>query len=227
MITENLKYIEEIIQKKSFELGRKRDEITVIAVSKNNPVNSIIEASNFGCIDFGENKAQELREKAEKLIEKKLNWHFIGHLQTNKVKYVIKHAKYIHSVDSFELADEINKRAGLLDKVQSIFMECNISAEESKFGLQDKDSIFELAEYVNNKTNLNLCGLMTMAPYTDDEQIIRRTFKGLKNIFNEMNNNGFNLKELSMGMTNDFLIALEEGATMLRIGTAIFGERIY
>jgi hypothetical protein len=227
MITENLKHIEEIVQKKCFELNRKRDEITIVAVSKNNSVDAILEALNFGYKDFGENKAQELRDKAEILQDKILNWHFIGHLQTNKVKYVIKHAKLIHSVDSFELAEEINKRALALNKIQSVLIECNISNEESKFGLQNKDEIFKLAEFIKTKSNLNLCGLMTMAPFTDDEKVIRRTFRGLKDIFDEMNKFGYNLKELSMGMTNDFLIALEEGATMLRIGTAIFGERIY
>lgn len=227
MITENLKHIEEIVQKKCFELNRKRDEITIVAVSKNNSVDAILEALNFGCKDFGENKAQELRDKAEILQDKILNWHFIGHLQTNKVKYVIKHAKLIHSVDSFELAEEINKRALALNKIQSVLIECNISNEESKFGLQNKDEIFKLAEFIKTKSNLNLCGLMTMAPFTDDEKVIRRTFRGLKDIFDEMNKFGYKLKELSMGMTNDFLIALEEGSTMLRIGTAIFGERIY
>jgi len=227
MITENLKYLEDIIQKKCIEIGRNRDDITVIAVSKNNPIGSILEVANYGYLNFGENKAQELRDKAEELIEKNINWHYIGHLQTNKVKYIIKHAKYIHSVESFELADEINKRAFSINKIQPVFIECNISAEESKFGLQDTDSIFKLAEYISLKENLKLEGLMTMAPYTDNEELIRYTFRGLKKVFDKLNDNGYDLTELSMGMTNDFLIALEEGATMLRIGTAIFGERIY
>ncbi|HPN37342.1 MAG TPA: YggS family pyridoxal phosphate-dependent enzyme [Melioribacteraceae bacterium] len=226
MITENLKYLEDTIQKKCIEINRNREDITVIAVSKNNPFNAIIEANNYGCFDFGENKAQELRDKAELLIEKNINWHFIGHLQTNKVKYVIKHAKFIHSVESFDLADEIDKRANIINKIQSVFIECNISNEESKFGLQDKEKIFSLANYIKSKPNLSLRGLMTMAPYTDDEIVIRSTFRGLKKVYDELNFSGFALTELSMGMTNDFLIALEEGATMLRIGTAIFGDRI-
>lgn len=227
MITNNLEHLEETIKKKCFELGIKRESITVVAVSKNNPVSAIKEAYNFGYKNFGENKAQELKDKAELLKDIDINWHFIGHLQTNKVKYVINYASLIHSVDSISLADEIDKRAFANSKIQSILIECNISNEESKFGLKNKEEIIKVAEYVKNKKNLELKGLMTMAPFTEDEKIIRFTFKGLKQIFDELNNDGFGLTELSMGMTNDYLIALEEGATILRIGTAIFGARNY
>ncbi len=227
MIAKNLEHLEETIQNKCLELGIKRDSITVVAVSKNNPINAIEEAFNCGYKNFGENKAQELKDKAELLKEYDINWHFIGHLQTNKVKYIIKYVNLIHSVDSANLADEIDKRALANNKIQPVLIECNITDEKSKFGLREKEEIFKVAEYVKSKKNLELKGLMTMAPFTDDEGIIRLAFKGLKNIFEELNNNGFRLTELSMGMTNDYLIALEEGATILRIGTAIFGPRNY
>lgn len=227
MIAEKIKRVNEKIEQKCLEIGRKREEILLIAVSKNNPVSSILQVANQGIIDFGENRALELRDKFAVLSEKEFNWHFIGHLQKNKVKYIINSAKFIHSVDSVGLAEEIDKKAASINKLQNVFIECNISNEESKMGLTNYDEIWQLAEFIKELKNLNLCGLMTMAPYTDDNLVIRNTFKGLKNVFDEMNRNGYLLQQLSMGMTNDYEIAIEEGSTMLRVGTAIFGERIY
>ncbi len=227
MIKERIKIVKEAIEQKCAEIGRNADEVTLIAVSKFKPVEDIIEAYNCGITDFGENKAQEMKEKAENISFPNINWHFIGHLQTNKVKYVIKSASFIHSVDSLKLAKEIDKRANALNKVQKIMLEINTSGEESKFGLKNKDEIFQVAEYCKSSHNLSLQGLMTMAPFTEDEKEIRKSFVGLRNLKEELNRNGFELKHLSMGMTNDYLIAIEEGSTMLRIGTAIFGPRNY
>lgn len=226
MILDNLKIIEDNISQKCLETGRDRSEITLIAVSKKMPLQSIYEGIEAGILHFGENKAQEFKEKALEL-EKQIVWHYIGHLQTNKVKFVIKSADYIHSVDSIKLAEEINKRASGIDKLQKILIEANTSSEDVKFGVRSKDDLAKLLEYCKNSSNLEPVGLMTMAPFTDDEEVIRDCFKRLKEWQVEMNNFGFKLSELSMGMTNDYQIAIEEGATMLRIGTAIFGERNY
>lgn len=226
MIAENLQKIQEKIEKKCNLCGRKREEITLIAVSKTQPLEAIKDVYAAGIRDFGENKALDLKEKAE-TFGSPINWHMIGHLQTNKVKYVINHTEYIHSVDSIKLAEEINIRAGKAGKIQKILLEVNTSGEESKFGLNDKNDILSIANFCKDSGSLKLCGLMTMAPFTDDESVIRDCFRNAKELLNKLNREGFGLNELSMGMTNDFEIAIEEGATMLRIGTAIFGERNY
>ena len=226
MIAENLKILEERIAGICESCGRNRSDITLVGVSKTQSVEIIKEAISAGLMELGENKAQELRDKSES-IKEKVNWHFIGHLQTNKVKYVIKPADFIHSVDSIKLADEINNRAIQIDKIQNVLLEIKTSTEESKFGLINKDKIFEVADYCKNAKNLNLCGLMTIAPFVDEEEVVRSSFQNLRLLKEEMNRSGFGLKQLSMGMTGDYDIAIEEGATMLRIGTAIFGERNY
>lgn len=226
MIEENLKKVEEQISEACIKSGRNRSEIKLIAVSKTQPVEVLNEALKCGVTHLGENKAQELRDKSL-LVTGDFSWHFIGHLQSNKIKYVIKAADYIHSVDSVKLADEINSKAETLNKKQKILLEINTSNEVSKFGVEQEKEIFEIARYCKNLNNLVLVGLMTMAPYTDDMNFIRNCFIRLREYKNKLNVNGFDLSELSMGMTNDFQVAIEEGATMLRIGTAIFGERNY
>lgn len=226
MLTENLNKVEENISKICQKNGRNRSKVRLIAVSKTHSVEEIKEVINAGVLDFGENKAQELSLKSPQLNEP-VYWHFIGHLQTNKVKYIIESAEYIHSVDSVKLAEEINKKAKSINKVQKILLEINTSDEESKFGLKEEKDILEIAQFCGKCENIYLTGLMTMAPYTDDKKIIRDCFIKLRNIKDSLNQKGFNLKELSMGMTNDYEIAIEEGATMIRIGTAIFGERDY
>ncbi|MEJ5351486.1 MAG: YggS family pyridoxal phosphate-dependent enzyme [Melioribacteraceae bacterium] len=225
MIADNIKRIEEKILSKCISIGRDRSEITLIGVTKTQPVEIIKQAVESGLKDIGENKAQELKDKYEKLSNG-VRWHFIGHLQTNKVKYVIKAADFIHSVDSIKLAEEINKRASQIGKRQNVLLEIKTSNEATKFGLMDEKEIFETAQYCFEASNLNLIGLMTIAPFTDDSELIRKSFIQLRKLKEKLNNAGFNLTELSMGMTNDFEIAIEEGSTMLRIGTAIFGERI-
>ena len=226
MIFENLKILEERILETCISCKRKRSEIRLIGVSKTQPVVLIKEAVDAGIKDFGENKAQELRDKSE-LIIGDFNWHFIGHLQKNKIKYVIKTAEYIHSVDSIKLAEEINQAALQNDKIQNVLLEIKTSSEETKFGLATEKEIFDTAEFCMKSENLRLVGLMTMAPFTDNENDIRKSFKNLFELKTKMNEQGFALTELSMGMTSDFEIAIEEGSTMLRIGTAIFGERNY
>lgn len=227
MIADNLTRIREKIALHSEKSGRNPDEIKIIAVTKYFGIDTIESAVSAGLKDFGENKAQELNLKYEKLGNK-VTWHFIGTLQKNKVKYVVKAAEYIHSVDSAGLADEINSGAAKLNKVQKIFLEVNTSSEESKSGLLTEDDVFKLSDYCRSKENLDLIGLMTMAPFTDDEKLIRQSFSSLRSMKEKLNKNGFNkITRLSMGMTNDYEIAVEEGATMLRIGSAIFGERDY
>lgn len=226
MIAENLQIIKEKIAKTCNFCGRSPEEITLIAVSKTRPAEEIKELYEAGQLNFGENKAQELKLKAESL-SLPIKWHMIGHLQTNKVKYVAGQAEYIHSVDSVKLAEEINSRAAKLNIVQKVLLEVNTSGEESKFGLNDKNDILSIAKFCADSGSLKLCGLMTMAPYTDDGKVIRDCFKGTKSLFDMLKREGFPVTELSMGMTNDFEIAIEEGATMIRIGTAIFGERNY
>lgn len=221
MIENNLDRVRKIIDETCLNVNRVSENITLIAVSKQRPFEQIIQISNYGINDFGENKAKELKEKAEN-SKLNINWHFIGHLQRNKVKDVVPYATLIHSVDSTKLVDEINKRAHNINKIQKILIEVNTSGEESKFGLTEITAITNLVKYCKSLQNISLVGLMTMAPFTSDEERVRNSFKSLKNIFVKLNADGFGLTELSMGMTNDFKIAIEEGATILRIGTAIF-----
>lgn len=225
-IENNIENILQRIKTKCDSAGRNISEITLVAVSKLHSIEEIKIASKFGLINFGENKAQELDEKF-KYLGKELNWHFIGHLQSNKVKTVVPIADLIHSVDSTKLAEEINKRAQNIDKVQKILLEVKTSDEISKYGIQDFDSLVKIIEYCKNLPNIRILGLMTMAPFTENETIIRNSFKKLANFKKLLIDKGFDFQHLSMGMTSDFEIAIEEGATILRIGTAIFGERNY
>ncbi|MFA3783013.1 YggS family pyridoxal phosphate-dependent enzyme [Melioribacteraceae bacterium 4301-Me] len=224
MIAQNLNIIEEKISETCLKTGRKRHEIKLIVVSKTQSIEVLKTAIELGIRDFGENKAQELKEKAEKISEK-INWHFIGHLQTNKVKYIINFTEYIHSIDSIKIADEVNKRAESIKKVQKILLEVNTSGENTKFGLTNELELLKTAEYCAKKKNLSLVGLMTMAPFTREEKLIRKSFIRLRELKEFLNSSGLELTELSMGMSNDYQIAIEEGATMLRIGTALFGQR--
>jgi len=226
MIAENLASLRVKIGQSCKRSGRSVDEVKLIAVSKYFGVDAIVEAKNFGLTDFGENRAQELTLKYEKLGGS-VHWHMIGTLQKNKVKYAVKAAEYIHSVDSLDLVDEINIRAEKINKVQKILLEVKTSEEETKSGIESEAEILQLVKRCSESKNIKLIGLMTMAPLTDNTNIIRKSFRDLRNLKDRINNKGFNLTELSMGMTSDFEIAIEEGATMLRIGSAIFGERDY
>lgn len=208
--------------------GRNPEEVTLIAVSKTKPVEMLQEVYNEGIRDFGENYVQELADKIE-IMPKDIRWHMIGHLQRNKVKYLVGKVACIHSVDSLRLAEVINERSIKLGVVTEIMAEVNIAGEESKFGFT-RDGVFDFAEKVSTMEGVKLVGLMTSAPYVNDPEENRQYFRGMKSLsvdINEKNINNINITELSMGMTNDYIVAVEEGATHVRVGTAIFGARNY
>jgi len=223
MLIHNLKIVQENVLNSVKKSNRDLSSLRIIAISKTNPVKKIFEAINTGLTDFGENKALEFRDKSE-IIKQNVIWHFIGHLQTNKVKYIINKVDFIHSVESFKLAKEINKHARQINKIQNIFLEVNTSEEDSKFGLGNYDEIYELTSKCEELQNIKIIGLMTMASFTNNENILRSSFEKLRELRDKINNKYIFIKELSMGMSNDYQIAIEEGATMLRIGTAIFGN---
>lgn len=226
MIANNIVALQSRIQKKCSECRRNVNEITLIAVSKYFGIDAINQAIDAGISNFGENKAQELHLKFEK-IGSKVTWHFIGNLQMNKVKYAVNCAEIIHSVDSFELAEEIAKKAEAIGKVQKILVQVKTSDEETKSGAESEVEVRNILKFCKLSKNIITLGLMTMAPLTDNEILIRKSFRDLKNLLTKFNSEGYQLRELSMGMTSDFEIAIEEGSTMLRIGSAIFGERDY
>lgn len=208
--------------------GRNPEEVTLIAVSKTKTVEMLQEVYNEGIRDFGENYVQELADKIE-IMPKDIRWHMIGHLQRNKVKYLVGKVACIHSVDSLRLAEVINERSIKLGVVTKIMAEVNIAGEESKFGFT-RDEVFDFAEKVSTMEGVKLVGLMTSAPYVNDPEENRQYFREMKSLsvdINEKNINNINITELSMGMTNDYIVAVEEGATHVRVGTAIFGARNY
>lgn len=229
MISENIKRIREKIERKCLEIGRNPAEITLIAVAKNFPPENIKTAFAQGIRNFGENKAQELTAKFEQLpdLNEKIKWHFIGNLQRNKVRFAVKICEYIHSVDSLLIAQEINKRAAKINKNQKILLEIKTSPEETKSGLENESEIKDLLRYCIELPNIEPVGLMTIAPFSEDKNLIRKSFNYLRKLKDDLKSESDSLKELSMGMTNDYEIAIEEGSTMIRIGSAIFGERNY
>lgn len=228
MIKENLAHVQENIKAACKRAGRDEKEVTLIAVSKTKPVEMIREAIEYGIIDFGENKVQEMCNKME-VIPEKLNWHLIGHLQTNKVKYVVDKAYLIHSVDSIKLASTINELAQKKGVVCNILVEVNVAGEESKFGIKPSECesfVREISRYKNIKVR----GLMTIAPFVENPEDNRVHFASLKKLLvdiNRKNIDNVSMDVLSMGMTNDYEVAVEEGATLVRVGTGIFGERNY
>lgn len=224
MIAQNIKRIKDSIAETAIKCGRNPEEILLVAVSKTFGIESIREAYEAGIRDFGENRAQELRDKAAD-IDFKVNWHFIGGLQSNKIKYVVGNASLIHSVDSRKLAEEIEERAKKLGIVQRILLELKTSPEASKGGFEHIEQLIDTASFCRASSFLKPEGLMTMAPFVDDETIIRNSFKALRETRDILDARGISLHHLSMGMTGDYKIAIEEGATILRIGTAIFGGR--
>lgn len=197
------------------------DNIHLVAVSKTKPNELIIEAYGAGQRIFGENKVQELVEKKESL-PKDIEWHMIGHLQTNKVKYIAPFVSLIHAVDSKKLIKEINKRAEQNNRVITCLLQVHIAQEESKFGL-DKDGVIEILK--TDFPNVSIVGLMGMATFTDNKNQVRKEFKYLKDIYDELKESQPNFSILSMGMSGDYSVAIEEGSNMVRIGSSIFGER--
>ncbi|MDY6894080.1 MAG: YggS family pyridoxal phosphate-dependent enzyme [Thermotogota bacterium] len=212
------------IQEVAEKSGRDTNSIKLVAVSKNFPVDYIKTLYEEGHKDFGENRAQELREKYEDLKNLEIVWHFIGRIQTNKIKYIVPIAEYIHSVWRMKEIKEIQKRAEEINKTQKVLLEVNIAGENSKAGLISKEVDAFLQDATSFK-NIKIIGLMTMAPYTDKVDVIRNVFRSLRELRDNLNKKYPSIKELSMGMTNDYKIAIEEGATFLRIGTRIFGNR--
>lgn len=201
----------------------------LVAVSKTKPIEALKEAYEAGIRDFGENKVQELVDKQPQMPDN-TKWHMIGHLQRNKVKYIAPFVYLIHGVDSFKLLKEINKQAKKADRVIPCLLQMHIAIEESKFGFDDAEMEEMLqSEEVKQLQHVKIVGLMGMATFTENEDVIRREFKGLKALFEELKSKelpqNFDLKEISMGMSGDYLIAQEEGSTMVRIGSAIFGKR--
>ena len=227
-ITENLSIVENKIAAACKRAGRERDEVKLIAVSKTQPVEAIREAIEYGINSFGENRVQELREKTE-IIKDNLDWHLIGHLQTNKVKYVVGKVSLIHSLENIRLAEAIDKEAKKHNVIVDVLVEVNIAKEDTKFGVNPEEVESFIREVLIFK-NINIRGLMTVAPYTDISEENRKYFKQLKKIMVDLNSKNIhnvNMNVLSMGMTGDYEIAIEEGATLVRVGTGIFGSRDY
>ena len=228
MLKDQLQEVEKRIQAACDRAGRKREEVTLIAVSKTKPVETLQEAYDLGVRIFGENKVQELTAKYEAL-PKDIHWHMIGHLQTNKVKYIIDKAEPIHSVDSLKLAETIEKEAAKHDLIADILVEVNVAEEESKFGMK-MEEVIPFVEKVSAFPHVRVRGLMTIAPFVEDPEENRSIFADLHKLYIDIkkkNHDNDTVSVLSMGMTNDYEVAIEEGATMVRVGTGIFGARNY
>ena len=227
-VCENYKEVEKRVEEACKRAGRKREEVTLIAVSKTKPVSMIEELLPLNVRDFGENKVQELTAKAE-ILPSALHWHMIGHLQRNKVKYIVDKACIIHSVDSLRLAEEISKAAQKKQVTAKILIEVNVAEEESKFGVRTSE-LLPLIEAISLLPNIAIKGLMTIAPYVENPEENRWIFQKLKNLSIDIKGKNFDnvtMDILSMGMTGDYEVAIEEGATHVRVGTGIFGERNY
>ena len=228
MLTENLQDVELKIQEACKKANRSREDITLIAVSKTKPISMLKEVYNLGVRDFGENKVQELNEKYTQMPDD-MNWHLIGHLQTNKVKQIIGKATLIHSVDSIRLAEVIEKEAAKKDVIVNILIEVNVAEEESKFGLK-LNEVIPVIEMIATFPHIRIKGLMTIAPFVENPEENRSIFSRLQKLSVDIaskNIDNVSVDILSMGMTNDYQVAIEEGATMVRVGTGIFGAREY
>ncbi|MBU8850015.1 MAG: YggS family pyridoxal phosphate-dependent enzyme [Desulfobacterales bacterium] len=226
-IKDNFDGINKQIMDTAISCGRKPDTVQVIAVSKRKSVETVMKGIQAGAKHFGENYIQEAIEKINIIGKEGICWHFIGHLQSNKAKFAVKYFEYIHTVDTLKLAKEIDKQAKKIDKIQKILVQVNIGKEETKSGTGIEETI-ELVKQINTFENLSLQGLMCMPPYFSDPEKARTYFKLLvrikeKIIAQKMDN--ASMEHLSMGMSNDFKVAIEEGSTMVRIGTSIFGKR--
>ena len=225
-IRDHLNEVRENIQKACEKAGRSPQEVTLIAVSKTKPLFMLEEAYEAGARDFGENKVQEILEKHPKMPED-ARFHMIGDLQRNKVKQVLPHAVLIHSVDSYRLAEQISQEAGKLGITAKILLEVNVAKEESKFGMMPED-VEEMAGQIAALPHLQIEGLMTIAPFVDDQEKNRPVFRKLYQLsvdIKKKNIDNVSMSVLSMGMTGDYQVAVEEGSTMIRVGTGIFGAR--
>lgn len=228
MITENLEQVRKNIDEACRMAGRDPKEVTLIAVSKTKPVSMLKEAYDAGARCFGENKVQEIMDKHPQLPED-IQWHMIGHLQRNKVKYIVDKVSMIHSVDSLRLAQTIEQEAAKHNVCVPVLLEVNVAQEESKFGLK-MDEVLPLIETIADFPHIKVQGLMTIAPYVENAEDNRDFFRQLKKLSVDIeakNINNASMSVLSMGMTGDYQVAVQEGATMVRVGTGIFGERNY
>ena len=228
MISEQLQTVRNEIAQACKRSGRNPEDVTLIAVSKTKPVSMIEEAIQAGQTVFGENKVQELCSKYE-VLPKNLTWHLIGHLQRNKVKYIADKAALIHSVDSLRLAQTIDQEGKKHNRVIPVLVEVNVAEEDTKFGVSVSETL-PLIDEISKLSHVRVQGLMTIAPYVDDPEENRPVFRRLKQLsvdISSKNMNNVYMDILSMGMTNDYQVAVEEGATMVRVGTGIFGERDY
>lgn len=226
-IAQNIADILKNIEASAKKLGKSLEDITVIAVTKTVDSSRALQAFEAGLSNLGENRVQEFVNKHENLKNYDIDWHIIGHLQKNKVKYIIGKVKLIHSLESLSLAEEIDKRSKQNGIVTDVLVELNIAEEESKFGIR-KDDLIDFLKSVEEFENIRIVGLMTVAPFAEDKEEVRWVFKEMKHLYDTISNMSFKnaeMKFLSMGMTNDYDVAIEEGANIIRIGTAIFGSR--
>lgn len=227
-LSDNLFEVQKNIEAACRRAGRNPDSVTLIAVSKTKPVSDIEEIYNAGVREFGENKVQEMTEKMQ-LLPNDINWHMIGHLQRNKVKYVVGSAAMIHSVDSWRLACEISEESVKKNVTSEILIEVNVANEASKFGVPVEETL-DLVTQIGGLPNILVRGLMTSAPFVENAEENRQYFKKLRDLSVDINSKNIDnvyMDCLSMGMTNDYVVAVEEGATHVRVGTAIFGNRNY
>lgn len=227
-IYENIKTVRKNIENACERAARDRSEVTLIAVSKTKPIEMLREAYEAGCRDFGENKVQEMMEKYD-AMPGDIRWHMIGHLQRNKVRYLVGKVYLIHSVDSFRLAEEISREAVKKGVTVNILVEVNVAGEESKFGTTCEETA-DLVRKIAGLPNIFVKGLMTIAPYVENSEENRQYFVNLRKLsvdIKKQNIDNVSMEVLSMGMTGDYEVAVEEGATCVRVGTGIFGERTY
>lgn len=225
-IASNLHIVRDKVSQAALKVGRNPEDIQIIAVTKTVDIPQMEEAIAAGITAVGENRVQEITKKYP-LLKEKVDWHLIGHLQTNKVKYIIDKVKMIHSLDRFSLVKEISKRAQQQGIVMPVLVQVNVAEEESKFGLKVEEVIPFIKDIVGIK-GLKILGLMTMAPFVEDAEEVRYVFRDLRNLAEKITKQaipGVEMKHLSMGMTNDYEVAVEEGATLIRVGTGIFGQR--
>lgn len=228
MLKENLTHVQENIAQASKNAGRKREEVTLVAVSKTKPVSMLQEIYNCGVRDFGENKVQEICDKREEM-PKDMKWHMIGHLQRNKVKYIIGDVALIHSVDTYRLAEEINIQAKKIKRIVPVLIQVNIAGEATKFGISREETL-QLVTEISKLDSLRIKGLMTIAPFVENPEENRAYFREIKELSVDIaakNIDNVSMDILSMGMTGDYMVAIEEGATIVRVGTGIFGARNY
>lgn len=227
-VANNIKEINDVVNQLARKVNRTPEDIQIIAVTKTVSIELMREAIQLGIMNLGENRVQELIEKFE-TIKDQVKWHMIGHLQKNKVKYIVDKVELIHSLDSYELALEINRRAGDIGRRIHCLVQVNVSGEKTKYGIKP-DEVLTLLQKIEELEFVKVYGLMTIAPYTEDKEDTRKYFKQLKSLFDYISTLKFknsSMVYLSMGMSNDYDIAIEEGANLIRVGSAIFGERNY